>query len=64
MAEMPKSKLFLIFLAATAAVAGGVRGSQVLSAQVLRCWDVVCTVDAKGTMSCVETPRPCPPTVT
>lgn len=61
---MPKSKLVLIFLGATAVVAGGVRGTRVLSAQVLRCWDVVCTVDSKGTMSCVETPKPCPPTVT
>jgi hypothetical protein len=61
---MRKAKLTLVLLGLSAAAGGGLRNPQVLSAQVVRCWDVVCTVDGKGIMNCVETPKPCPPTVT
>lgn len=57
---MKKSKLVLILLAAAVTAQTGLRDAEVLSAQVLRCWDVVCTVDGKGNMSCVEKPVPCP----
>jgi hypothetical protein len=35
-----------------------------LHAQVIRCYDVVCTRDAQGVLRCVEKPAPCPPDVT
>lgn len=61
---MKKSRLILLPLATAAAAGAGLHGTQVLNAQVIRCWDVVCTVDGKGNMSCVETPKPCPTEVT
>lgn len=61
---MRKSKLVLLLLPAIAAVGGGVHGTEVLSAQVVRCWDVVCTVGGNGSMNCVEVPKPCPQEVT
>ncbi|WP_420128790.1 hypothetical protein [Longimicrobium sp.] len=61
---MKKSKLVLVLLAALVLVGGGVHGTQLLSAQTVRCWDVVCTVGSNGSMNCVEVPKPCPPQVT
>lgn len=57
---MRKSKLVLTLLAAFVAAGAALHGAPALSAQVIRCWDVVCTVDGKGNMSCVEIPKPCP----
>jgi hypothetical protein len=61
---MRKSKLVLLLLAAATAVGAGLHAPRVLSAQEVRCWDVVCTVDIKGNMSCVEKPKPCPVEIT
>lgn len=60
---MRKPKLLLLLLAAAAMSAGGASVT-LLTAQVLRCWDVVCTIDSDGNMHCVETPKPCPQEVT
>lgn len=37
---------------------------QPLQAQVIRCYDVVCTEDAEGVLRCVEKPVACPPNMT
>ena len=57
---MKKRTLGLFLLVSATVVTGTVRGTRELSAQVVRCWDVVCTIDGDGTMHCVETPKPCP----
>lgn len=61
---MRRSKLVLILLAAAGAAGAGLHGTEVLSAQVIRCWDVVCTIDDRGNMNCVEKPKPCPEEIT
>jgi len=58
---------FAALASAPAAVLGAVLASarpEPLEAQVIRCYDVVCTVDANGVVRCVERPTPCPPDVT
>lgn len=57
---MRKSKLILLAGTAAVVAAGGALRTPVLSAQVVRCWDVVCVISSEGKMQCVETPRPCP----
>jgi hypothetical protein len=47
-------------LAVTTVAVGAARGTHVLSAQEIRCWDVACVVNPDGTLRCVETPKPCP----
>ena len=47
-------------LAATAAAGASTRPPP-LEAQVIRCYDVVCTEDSKGVLRCVEKPTTCPP---
>jgi hypothetical protein len=54
----------LAVLAGVAAIAGAAAfpgRPSALSAQVFRCYDVVCTEGADGVVRCVEKLVPCPP---
>jgi hypothetical protein len=54
----------LVVLAGLAAIAGAAAfpgRPSALVAQVLRCYDVVCTEGADGKVRCVEKLVPCPP---
>lgn len=54
----------LAVLAGVAAIAGAAASASRpsgLSAQVFRCYDVVCTEGADGVVRCVEKLVPCPP---
>jgi hypothetical protein len=62
---MNLSKRIVIAAAAAVIAAGALPGRpSPLEAQVLRCYDVVCTEDVNGVLRCVEKPTACPPRVT
>jgi hypothetical protein len=59
---MTNSKLALLAGVAALAGAAALLGRpSALSAQVFRCYDVVCTEGADGVVRCVEKLVPCPP---